>query len=57
MTLFWRFNVSHLLALLADDGTGHGLRNLFQSGGAQVHFKKTIENFRGLNLQLCRHKH
>jgi len=25
--------------------------------GGQVHVKETIENFHGLNWQLCRHKH
>jgi len=33
----------------------HGWRNLFQSGRAQVHVKKTIENYFGLNWQLWRH--
>jgi len=30
----------------------HGWRNLFQSGVTQVHVKKTIEKFYGLNRQL-----
>jgi len=29
----------------------------FKVGGAQVHVKKTIENFCGLNWQQWRHKH
>ena len=35
----------------------HGRRNLFQSGGAQVHVKQTIENVCGFNWKLWRHKH
>ena len=32
-------------------------RNLFQSGGEEVHVKKTIEHFCGFNWQLWHHKH
>jgi len=35
----------------------HGWRNLFQSGGAQVHVEKNYSKFCGLNWQLWRHKH
>ena len=48
------FILSVCAALITIDGDScyfHGWRNLFQSGGAQLHMKKTIEKFCGLNWQ------
>jgi len=36
---------------------GMGWWELFQSGGAQMHVKKTIEHFCSFNWQPWRHRH
>ena len=48
---------THDLFAKLPSGCTHEWRNLFQSGGVQVHVKKIYSKFCGLNWQLWRHKH
>jgi len=57
-SVYFAFDGTHMVGVVTWQAQyRHGWRNLFQSGGTQVHVKKNYSKSCGLNWQLWCHKH